>query len=546
MWGILVSSALTVGAAAQEESAAPPSAELVVMAADEQNLWLASVEPARSVVFHRGVNAPFRACPPLSARIACLASAGGRLHVSLDDGRFYTFSDRRWTRGRDLPDRVVPLDMVSTGAAVYALIRSPATGDLPQLVGGERSATSRPFDAGGATLTVARRDSLGWAALAACPMEPGADVPPARRPRLALIRDDLYVFWCAGGTDDVVAARWEVDPGRWSAPLTVASVAGLDGFWTTEVSGVSALAFTIRAEAGASVSLLRLLGRDPADDEAWRPAPLVLSDLPSAAEPTRYEAVAGFNQHLAMIAADGADRRYLRFGRINIVPAEATVDVGEVFAGRAGRSLGLRWMHWVTMAAVFAVLVLLFTFRRRAMVTDVKLPEGAALALSLQRLVGFAIDLTPFAIVVALFMGVDYQEGLRELFGWAAGRDAAEGHLPASDTMLWWGASVVMYTTYSLLMELMTRRTVGKLLVGTRLISESGTHASAGQVVLRNLMRLFELLPPLWILGFLVVLSRNNQRVGDIFARTVVIRRAATPEQPRSDDEDKRPPDDGA
>ena len=68
------------------------------------------------------------------------------------------------------------------------------------------------------------------------------------------------------------------------------------------------------------------------------------------------------------------------------------------------------------------------------------------------------------------------------------------------------------------------RRTIGKVFLGTRVLSENGTRPNAVQIVARNVSRFLELLPPLWVLGFLVVLSRNRQRLGDIFARTVVVR----------------------
>jgi uncharacterized RDD family membrane protein YckC len=47
--------------------------------------------------------------------------------------------------------------------------------------------------------------------------------------------------------------------------------------------------------------------------------------------------------------------------------------------------------------------------------------------------------------------------------------------------------------------------------------------------VVRNVLRCLELMPPFWVLGFVVVLSRNRQRVGDIFARTIVVRRLGRP-----------------
>ena len=90
--------------------------------------------------------------------------------------------------------------------------------------------------------------------------------------------------------------------------------------------------------------------------------------------------------------------------------------------------------------------------------------------------------------------------------------------------MLWWGIACGTSTLYALVMELLVQRTVGKLLMGTRVLSERGTAPHVLQTILRNVLRLLELMPPFWLLGFLVVLSRNRQRLGDIFARTLVVR----------------------
>jgi uncharacterized RDD family membrane protein YckC len=94
-----------------------------------------------------------------------------------------------------------------------------------------------------------------------------------------------------------------------------------------------------------------------------------------------------------------------------------------------------------------------------------------------------------------------------------------------------------------LVMELLTGRTVGKVLTGTRLLAETGTRPASWQILVRNALRLLELVPQFWILGLLVLLSRNRQRLGDIFARTLVVRRAG-PLEPTADQDDRLTRDD--
>lgn len=68
-------------------------------------------------------------------------------------------------------------------------------------------------------------------------------------------------------------------------------------------------------------------------------------------------------------------------------------------------------------------------------------------------------------------------------------------------------------------------QTIGKRLFGLRVIDSHGLRLRLSQVVLRNLMRLFDSLPLLYLVGAAASLfSRNLQRLGDLVANTVVVR----------------------
>jgi uncharacterized RDD family membrane protein YckC len=68
-------------------------------------------------------------------------------------------------------------------------------------------------------------------------------------------------------------------------------------------------------------------------------------------------------------------------------------------------------------------------------------------------------------------------------------------------------------------------QTIGKRLFGLRVIDSHGLRLRLSQVVLRNLMRLFDSLPLLYLVGAAAsVCSRNLQRLGDMVANTVVVR----------------------
>ena len=68
-------------------------------------------------------------------------------------------------------------------------------------------------------------------------------------------------------------------------------------------------------------------------------------------------------------------------------------------------------------------------------------------------------------------------------------------------------------------------QTIGKRLFGLRVIDSHGLRLRLSQVALRNVMRLFDSLPLLYLAGAAASLfSRNLQRLGDLVANTVVVR----------------------
>jgi uncharacterized RDD family membrane protein YckC len=81
----------------------------------------------------------------------------------------------------------------------------------------------------------------------------------------------------------------------------------------------------------------------------------------------------------------------------------------------------------------------------------------------------------------------------------------------------------LLYTT---LAEWLWRgQTVGKRLLRLRVVDAGGFRLEPSQVIVRNLMRLVDGLPALYLLGGITCLvSRHRQRLGDLAAGTVVIR----------------------
>ena len=96
---------------------------------------------------------------------------------------------------------------------------------------------------------------------------------------------------------------------------------------------------------------------------------------------------------------------------------------------------------------------------------------------------------------------------------------------------LTWAAAIfllcgfVLYSGYYALFEIFWNgQTPGKRLVRLRVISDSGRPVTVYEAVVRNLLRIIDQLPGLYVVGIIsVFLTARNKRLGDIVAGTVVV-----------------------
>lgn len=94
-----------------------------------------------------------------------------------------------------------------------------------------------------------------------------------------------------------------------------------------------------------------------------------------------------------------------------------------------------------------------------------------------------------------------------------------------------WAAGVIFYPIlifnllYHLVLEIvMNGRTPGKRMAGVRIVAKTGMTASAGAIVIRNILRLIDFLPAYYILGVIVAMfHKQHCRIGDLAAGTVLI-----------------------
>jgi uncharacterized RDD family membrane protein YckC len=86
------------------------------------------------------------------------------------------------------------------------------------------------------------------------------------------------------------------------------------------------------------------------------------------------------------------------------------------------------------------------------------------------------------------------------------------------------GVLVAFNVLYHGVMELTVGRSLGKRWAGLQIVSVDGSRLTTGQVVLRNLARVIDILPNLYIFAVVLVWAapERSQRLGDRLARTQV------------------------
>jgi len=132
------------------------------------------------------------------------------------------------------------------------------------------------------------------------------------------------------------------------------------------------------------------------------------------------------------------------------------------------------------------------------------------------RALAWAIDLLVMVTLILLFsMGLSFA-------GAVLGGFAMALMFVAIFAVQWW---------YSALCEWwLGGQTIGKRVVGLRTLQERGIRITFLQAVVRNLVRIVDLLPAIYLVGGVTALfDRHGRRLGDMAAGTIVVRERRAP-----------------
>ncbi len=158
----------------------------------------------------------------------------------------------------------------------------------------------------------------------------------------------------------------------------------------------------------------------------------------------------------------------------------------------------------------------------------IETPERVQLAFALASIGNrfLAVALDHFIQFLAVFF-------VSSIGGLIMGESVSLGNLgQAAPEVAKWAYAIIIvvafmiFAGYFIVFEwLWNGQTPGKRLLKLRVIREDGRPITLWEAIARNLIRIFDLFPGLYSIGLITIfLNNRDQRVGDMFAGTVVIR----------------------
>ncbi len=140
--------------------------------------------------------------------------------------------------------------------------------------------------------------------------------------------------------------------------------------------------------------------------------------------------------------------------------------------------------------------------------------QGIGPRLVAQIVDGIVLIILYFVLGAAMFGGFTF-----EVFGAAAGS--------------FMGIYLLVFFLYYIVLEGALGTTIGKMAAKIKVVREDGSPCGFGPAVVRNVLRVVDALPFLYIIGIILVSrSDKKQRLGDRLAKTVVIKPSQAPSMP--------------
>ncbi len=491
-----------------------------------ERLWVIRSSASSSRVFARDVHGSLELVRQgLSGRVAAAAATGDRLFLLFDDRTLYSLriATPRLANEVLLPRSGLPLAMTAANGRLWALIENQVATALLDDPNASERWTSTDL-ARTDRLWLAEYNGRAWRVRGPSAPKPEAATPPNLRPRIVTANEQIIVLWA-----DRMTLHWQTDIAGERPPVS-ANLPLAGGYWPAVVNGalvVVTIADPQQRPIRPEVWAVRLGADAPAPTRVKQSLPS-LDDLDGV---STIDDVAAFNQQLAILVNAADDRRWLAYERLDdLEPLPPIALSDELVAATLPQQID-QFIQALRLFTIFSLGAAALLLRRTL---PLELPQDQTLGGLPTRLIDGLIDFVPFAIATSALVDVSVPSAWDDLWRWSLINGVA---LPPANVLIWWGYAVAAYGVYATVMEMLTGRTVGKTLTGLRVVNEVGEPAARWQILVRNVSRMIELLPPLWPLLLVAVITAKRQRLGDVLARTVVVKRV-NPTKPPADQPD--------
>ena len=386
-------------------------------------------------------------------------------------------------------------------------------------------------------LAVFQRIGLNWTLL--------ADLPNVRlaaddRVLVASADGQTYVLTSAGGGANRLT-RW--DGQSWH------ELSGRGGVFADEPLAMLAiggrLVFVSSAPAeqpGRRTARIALLD---ANDTPSPGRPILRGTEPASWPEGQMPRFARLSEQLALLWQDTNSLRFATcVPRLGQLVNKGTVDVFDhPPSGGKAESLVANFM-WVLLLSILVVMLIM---RPRGPQAPFGLPETVRPGNLLKRVLAAVIDLMPINLLVfAAYKLSPWALSDNQL---AALLDRIINQKPATVPISLAIASIavqVLFLAYGTILEAMFGTTLGKKVMKLRVVGTGAARPGFMQCLLRNLVKIIELLslqfPLLFLLPLVPIFTRYRQRFGDLVARTAVVdERSIEPAGPPPPPTDDRP-----
>lgn len=445
-------------------------------------------------------------------RVISMAGYGSRLAVLCKDGAWLVLSESDSVSGKSLPDGAKMLALANDGETLWAIGVSstpPAAATQPATAPAAVAPTANTPAATAPHLALYVFDGASWQSADGAAFPPGLpiDAPLSlaiidHYRYLAIRREDntIQVLKQSPRQPQVTAATTE--PVWLTAPRSpweqTARVPATSAFKLLS-QGSAAMLWLADAESDRLMQL-----QSPGHDT---PITLVTAKAPVTERACTY-ANAGIHE-VALVDGKLADLLVdLKYDPKKDKPPN--VLLRELPGAQAAPGYSFPFRVAISVALGFAILS---SIRRRDGQDQAKAGENLALADPARRLLAGLIDASPFAVPVAIFLSA-----------------GAGGHLADAQTIevLTLAGAFVVYLVHTAASEALTGRTVGKMLLGLRVMRTDGGTPDAAALLIRNFLRVVDI--PLVAPLVFILFSPLRQRIGDVAAGTIVIRDRVRPE----------------